>query len=266
MINKMREWLESGYPSEFVGPLIDSYVELKRTFQLGRFKPSELEGGFFVECVRRIIEHQLFETIVPIGQNLRRFNSGELTRYEQGQGDSSFCIHIPRVLWSIYSIRNQRGVGHLAQLSANIMDSTYILSACDWVMAELVRLAANASPEECQRTIDAIVQRRLPIVYEDGDIQRVLNTKLRASEQVLVLLYHNSNPVSDSTLCKWIEYSNQSVFRARVLKTLHGSRHIEYRDDVCKITPLGIKLVEESILKEDDVAAHTPWPQTSRNR
>jgi hypothetical protein len=47
--------LSAKYPEALVDELLKSYNDLKENYKLGRFKPSELEGGFFVEVVRRII-------------------------------------------------------------------------------------------------------------------------------------------------------------------------------------------------------------------
>jgi len=250
MIDLIKTQLESKYPSDLVKALIDSYIELKRNFKLGKFKPSELEGGFFVECVRRIIEFELFGTTIPISKKLSIFNDSEMKRYENANGDESFRIHIPRVLKSIYNIRNKRGVGHLSKVSANLIDSTYIVAACDWVMAELLRQVSNLEPDECQRIVDSIVLRKLPIVFEDGDTQRILNIQMSTKDKVLTLLYHNSHPIEDKKLFDWIEYSNMSVFKLKVLKPLHKSRFIEYRKNgTCVLTPKGIEYVEDVILK-----------------
>lgn len=248
MIELIRTQLEPRYPCDLVNALVDSYTELKNNFKLGRFKPSELEGGFFVECVRRIIEFELFGTATPIGKTLSSFNDNEMQRYERATGDESFRIHIPRVLKSIYNIRNRRGVGHLSKVSPNLIDSTYIVAACDWVMAELLRQVSNLEPEKCQSIVDSIVQRKLPMVFEDGDTQRILDLKMNAKDKVLVLLHHNSQQIEDEKLSNWIEYSNISLFRSRILKPLHHGRLIEYRKDgTCVLTPKGIEYVEEFI-------------------
>jgi hypothetical protein len=234
-----------GYPDDIVTELLRSYEELKLNYHLRKFKPSELEGGFFVEMVRRILEIELYQNTILTTQQLTQFNDAAIQHYEQGAGDLALRRHIPRVLRSIYNLRNNRGVGHVGPVQPNVMDSTYIMSAADWVMAELIRLIAvpTVTPDECQGMIDTLVQRRLPVVFEDGDIRRVLNTKLTTPQQVLVLLYHESGPVSDKDLQAWTEYANSTNFRT-LLRRLHRDRLIEYREKVCKLTPLGTSTVE----------------------
>ncbi|MGE5552458.1 MAG: hypothetical protein ACM3XZ_00840 [Betaproteobacteria bacterium] len=232
-----------GYPDDIVRETVRSYEELKRNYYLRKFKPSELEGGFFVEAVRRILEFELHKKYVSTSQKLPPLNDGAMQHYEQGTGDEAFRLHIPRVLRSIYNLRNNRGVGHVGQVQPNVMDSTYIMSAVDWVMAELIRQTSTLPPDECQATVDALVQRRLPLVFEDGDVRRVLDPKMPTRKQILVLLYHESGPVSEKDLQAWTEYGNTTRFR-KILRHLHKERLIEYRDGVCKITPRGIQAME----------------------
>ncbi|HEX2947157.1 MAG TPA: hypothetical protein VHT96_14520 [Clostridia bacterium] len=250
MLAVIESQLKVKYPPDIVDALLRSYLELKENFSLGKFKPTELEGGFFVECVRRIIEIELFGTIIPIGTTLNTFSDAEMKRYENATGDESYRLHLPRALRSVYNMRNKRGVGHLSHVFPNVMDSTYIVSTCDWVLAELIRLISTLAPDECQRIIDSIVQRKLPIIFEDGDIQRVLDHTMKKSDQTIVLLYHNSQPIKDDTLCRWVEYASLSMYKRRVLEPSHTARLIEYRNDgFCLITPNGIDYVERLINK-----------------
>jgi hypothetical protein len=239
--------LSAQYPNELCEELIKAYTELKKNFSLGLFKPSELEGGFFVEVTRRIIEIELFNKYVPIGKNLNNFNDGEMRRYEQAKGEESFRIHIPRVLKSIYNLRNKRGVGHLSKVSPNLMDSTLIVASCNWVLAEIIRLNSDLPADICQTIIDELVEKDLPLIFENGEVQRVLNPKISMKDQVLILLYHNHNKLTVKELLSFTEYKNTSRFKVEVLKVLHKSRLIEHHEHSCELTPLGIKVVEEII-------------------
>jgi len=95
---EIKNMLIAKYPDDLVEELLKSYQQIKENYYLGKFKPSELEGGFFVECVRRIIDLELFGQYVPIGKNLNRFNDQEMRRYENGSGDDSYRLHIPKSL------------------------------------------------------------------------------------------------------------------------------------------------------------------------
>jgi hypothetical protein len=164
--------------------------------------------------------------------------------------NDSVRFHIPRILTALYTIRNKRGVGHVGgDVNPNFMDSVFVVSGCDWVMAELVRILHDLSPIEAQKLVASIVTKKIPIVWEVGDVKRVLNPQMSARSQTLILLYHSDpDPVIDSTLCRWVGYSNCSVYASKILKPLHHERLLEYGDDHrTRLSPLGKKFVEDDL-------------------
>ncbi len=247
--------LLSRYPPDLVKALVDAYSEMQQAYLHAKYKASELEAGLFVEAARRLIELELFGKATPIGRSLPRFDDNELKRYESASGDESYRIHIPRVLRAIYNLRNKRGVGHLSTVSPNLMDATFVMAACSWVLAEFVRLADALPPNQCQQIVDSLTQRRVPLVYTDADIKRVLDPKMSARDQVLVLLYAHGESVRDETLRSWIEYRNKSRFHTNILQALHRERLIEYREGMCKLTPTGAGVAEKILSNRDS------WPK-----
>jgi hypothetical protein len=95
-------------------------------------------------------------------------------------------------------------------------------------MAELVRIFHRVTTEEAQDTVDALVERKSPLIWEIGPIKRVLVPKMSSKDQVLVLLHHSTGWVSAADLLSWVEYSNASTFRSKVLQPLHKDRLIEF--------------------------------------
>lgn len=246
--------LKSKYPHDLIDALLKAYAEIEHNFFLQKWKSSELDAGHFVEAARRMIEHSLFGSATPIGSSLPNFNDQELKRYERAAGDEAIRILIPRVLWSVYGVRNKRGVGHVGLVSPNRMDSSLILADVKWVLAEFVRLASGLAPSETQAAVDEIVEHRLDLLWKHGDVTRVLDPKVPAREQVLLLLYDKS-PQQDEDLRAAIEYANMGAFR-RILKNLHRTRLIECSAGfgTCVITSRG--LVEaEAIARRRSVLA-----------
>ena len=62
-------------------------------------------------------------------------------------------LHIPRTLRLVYDIRNKRDVAHLGpDIDPNLQDSTLVVSALDWVLAEFIRLYhAGMTPDNAQK-------------------------------------------------------------------------------------------------------------------
>jgi len=225
-----------------------AYDELEQKYFIKEWKSSELESGHFVESIRRLIEFKLFGQYTPIGNNLPNFNVQELTRYENSQGNESYRIIIPRVLFSVYCIRNKRGIGHLSLISANHQDATFILESCKWVIAEIVRLESSLDPDKTRLLVDKIIQREIEGLWEEGDIKRILIDGINLKDSILFLLFDKS-PQSDEAMRKIIEYGDKTYFR-KVLNDLHKKRLIEYQaNGQCFLSPLGRKSAETITLR-----------------
>lgn len=250
-ISSVQELLEARFDSSLVKSLLQSYAELKKSYYLGKHKPTEVEAGHFVEAARRLIEQEEEEgTFTPLGQSLRRFNNAELQRLEGVASlDDSFRFHIPRALKLIYQIRNKRGAGHLAgEVSPNYMDSLLVVSVCDWVMAELVRLCSeDISLEEAQNMVDNLVKRRIPLVQEIAGYPKILDPTLSVPRQIRVLLYiHGDEGASLAELQGWIKSATKG-YLLRAVKRLDKSADIHFDGEHCWITEKGMRYVEEKI-------------------
>lgn len=244
---QVRSIIAGAYTGEIAAEVLKAYAEIEDNFRLGKWKASELDAGHFVEAVRRLLELQLTGTYTPFTEQLSRFSDATLKQYENATGhDDSYRMLIPRALKSIYNIRNKRGVGHVAGVSPNEMDATFILYSVKWVLAEIVRLNSTLSIEDTQSVIAQIVERELSLLWKEEGFVRVLHTKMRAREKVLVLLY-DSQPRTDAELRDIAEYVSVSKFRG-VLRDLHRERLIEYRPGgECFISPLGRSTAEAII-------------------
>ena len=153
---------------------------------------------------------------------------------------------------ALYDIRNNRGVGHVGgDVDPNFMDATVVLAMAGWVLAELVRVFHGVGTQEAQETIDALVERKISLVWAVEKIRRVQDPKMKKESQTLVLLYSKPAWVSEQDLCAWVEYSTNSMFRTKILVPLHKARLIEFdaTGGRARISPLGAKKVEQDILK-----------------
>jgi hypothetical protein len=230
--------------------IINSYEEIEQNFTLSKWKPSELDAGHFVESARRFLEY-IFNhgKYTPFNKKLAPFSVGVITQYEQNTHvDDTYRKHIPRVLWAMYHIRNNRGVGHVASISPNRMDATYILHSAKWVLSEIIRMNSNYSASQSQELVDQISARQISLLWKGPKFEKVLNRDLPAWKQVLVLL-HDEDQKSEVDLRSSVENKNTTDFRNKVLGSLHekGLIHYDPESGICHISPLGIKSTEEII-------------------
>lgn len=247
----------AGLPIRLRSELLASYQEIVANYIEHRWEPSELNGGKFCEVVYSIIEGAITgkfpaksskpNDMVTACRNLERIPPDQ-TR----SGDRSLRILIPRILPSLYEIRNNRGVGHVGgDVDPNYLDATVIYGMTSWVLAELVRIFHNISTKEAQEVVDVLVERKIPLIWEIGETKRVLDPSMNSKNQTLLLLHKKPSWVPVLELSRWIEYSSESMFKTRVIIPLHRMRLIEYdpKESRVHISPTGVKEVEQRILK-----------------
>lgn len=252
MIESFKKYFEKEFPAELVNKLLHHYSRIKENYLLERHEPSELNGGKFCEVVYRLIEYKLRDDYSPLDKHIPNL-IGKLRDIENEPKDKlnkTLRIHFPRVLVSIYNIRNKRGVGHLdGKVSPNKMDSTIICSSSDWIIGELLRLYHTGDADTAQSLIDALVEINYYLVHEEEGIKRVLHPDLGYKSSILLLL-SNEYPdwVDVEALSKWIEPSSEYYFKTTILERLHNDRSIEFDQEnmKCKILPTGLKFVEKN--------------------
>jgi hypothetical protein len=243
-----------GLPVGLRTPLFQCFTEITRNFREGRWEPSELNGGKLCEIVYCILKGHVDGSFPAKPHKPRNmvFACNDLANTPTTFPES-VRILVPRMLLALYDVRNNRGVGHAgAEVNPNHMDSVAVLYMSKWVMAEIIRIFHGVDIDTATATVEALIDRALPVVWEVDGKMRVLKTSLSAREQTLVLLYHNMAAISDEVLLEWLEYSNATRFRTQILSKLHSERLIEYNAQMAKLSPTGIRYVEQNIDLELD--------------
>lgn len=240
--------LENASDVKLAEHIINSFKEVEKNFHLKSWKTSSLDAGHFVEAVRRLIELKLYGQYTPINKPLPNFNEKCLNSYLNKQGEDSYRIHIPRLLFTIYGIRNKRGIGHISNIKPNKIDATLILSSCKWVLAEIIRLNSQLPIDETEKLINEIIERNIEGIWEVGETIRILEDGLSLKEKILYLLY-NKKSLKDTDIKEITEYSNMTYLK-KTLKEFHKKRLIEYKDNgECILSPKGAVEAEKIILK-----------------
>ncbi|MBR9707259.1 MAG: hypothetical protein GOV15_02380 [Candidatus Diapherotrites archaeon] len=133
----------------------------------------------------------------------------------------------------------------------NHQDAVFILNSVNWIMAELVRVLHEVTPEDAKNIVEALITKKFPLVWEvEPGIKRILKTELPYKEKVLVLLYsEHPDAVLGKDLFLWVEHYHSTKFKKNILIPLHNEKLIEYdrEKDTTKLSPKGVKFVEENI-------------------
>lgn len=240
------KWLHSVLTEK----LVDNYRKIKQNFWLDKDEEVLEKVGKFVEIVTRILEYITankftpFENDLKVSETLKNFE-----KLPKNDFPESIRIMIPRVLYSLYTFRSKRGGAHLKGINPNHIDATYVVSACDWVVAELIRLYHADDEKEVQRIIDSIVDKKVPILEEFGDDIKILNPNLSVPNKILIILYKkHPDFVPTDDLKRWIKTKTSSINVA--LKRLDDAGLIYRKNRLSTITRKGIAYVEEK-LKEN---------------
>lgn len=249
---KIKSALLNKFPNKLVDELLDCYQEQKRNYFLGNHRPTEVEGGRFSEAAFRMLEHFTGLTATPIGRPL---DTDALIRRLQGLPSThpdSVRIHIPRTLRVVYDIRNKRDAAHLADgIDPNLQDASFVFASLDWVLAEFVRLSGGITPNEAFALIKAITVNAIPAIEDFNGFLKTLNPKLKVSEIVLLLLYHQgANGASYDDLFKWVKPAQRANLKATLTRMEHEKDFVVNSSSKYIITRLGILEVQNKKLIE----------------
>jgi hypothetical protein len=260
-------------PTDYRNRIIKAYLELKARQAEGKHDAAGLSAGKLCETVLRLLQHELKKTVTPFGQQIPNF-SGECESFAQvpkAVANESLRIVIPRGLNYLYTLRNKRGIGHAGgDVDANAIDGATIARVADWIVCELIRIFHTMSLEEADALVSSLSSRDIPDIWEVGGKKRVLRGDLDFKQKTLLLLYSSvDSAVLAEDLYTWVKYSNFAMYRKSVLVQLDVGNFVEYdRDnDTVIISPIGIKCVEEEILRAPvSAVANHSLKRTSRKR
>jgi hypothetical protein len=238
-------------PATLRTELLVAFSQIAKNYRERRWEPSELNGGKLCEVAYSIVKGYA-DLSYPKRATKPRNMVAACQALERATGaPRSIRIQIPRMLIALYEIRNNRNVGHVGgDVDPNHMDALCVLQMSKWIVAELVRVLHDIDVDEAAETVEGLIERETPIIWEVNGTKRVLDTSLTMREKSLVLLHAADGAVKERDLVSWVEHSNASVFRRDVLRTAHKAREIEYDDSAAavRISPLGIEKVETVIL------------------
>lgn len=237
-------------PSGLRDPLFDEHQLIVQNYLERKWLPSELRGGRFCEIVYTIIDGYAQGTFATAPSKPRNFPQACRNLENHSHVPRGFQILIPRMLPPLYEIRNNRGVGHVGgDVDPNHMDSTAVLGIANWIMAELVRVFHSLTTSDAQTLVEQIVERRIPVIWQVGDMKRVLDINLKMPDQTLLLIASCAAACDTDDLFKWLDYDNRAYFN-KLLRTLHSKRMVELASDgsTVQILPPGATHVEEKLM------------------
>lgn len=242
----VRESLSSkGVPSDVTGAFVGAVSDVIDHFVAGRLRPSELSGGDFVEAAFRVLQFLAQGTFTDLGRTLPRVDR-LVTELESSSLDDALRVHVPRLLRTIYDIRNRRGVGHLpGPISANRADAELIVGAIKWILCEFIRLFHTTSHDEAQRVIDRLVVSEVLGVEDfEGTLRLITTVPLSIPDSVILLLAAAGLEANRGDLSRWVRSPGRQFSTA--LGRLDDRNLIHrFSDGRVRLTTLGLRRADE---------------------
>lgn len=237
-------------PAGLRDPLITEFEQGLDEYRAADWEKVGLKAGKFCEIAYCICAGHATGTYALVPSKPSNFPQAcrNLEQYNGTKG-KSLCMQIPKVLTALYELRNNRAIGHIsAELSPNHMDAEFFMRGMKWVLAELVRNFSQLPLEDSHAVVEAVTARTFHIVWSSGDVRRVLEPAKTSSQKALILLYAEGKAVSVKQLQSWVEYSNTSEFKSKILRPLHKNAlvHFDEKAATVRILPTGQAHVEKS--------------------
>lgn len=233
------------YDEKLIEELEKIYTKILSQYKYKNWQYFGSEVGQFNEIVYRLVEKELMGKYTPLDKIIPIFNDSVLQTWENSNkicSDETFRVIIPRVLFSMFCLRNKRGMVHKNEISPNEMDANILLANVKWIISELIRKSQNVDFAEAQDIIANINTKDMDLIWNfDGKIKVLGN--MPTKKKVLILLYIK-NKMSDDDLRQQLEYTNRTLFN-KILLDLHKLQLIDYSQHFCILSPIGIKEVEK---------------------
>jgi hypothetical protein len=238
-------------PAGLRDELVRALNQIIRNYRENRWEPAELNGGKLCEVTYSILRGYV-DGNMPASASKPKDMVTACRAFENAPTSfpRSVRILIPRTLMALYEIRNNRGVGHVGgDVDPNHMDAVMVLGMSKWVVAELIRIFHQVDTATATAAVDSLIEREMPVIWSVDGKKRVLDTGLGRKDKTLLLLYSESEPVSEADLVSWLETPSAAAYRRDILRPAHEARLIEYDGDVktAQLSPRGIRYVEDKL-------------------
>jgi hypothetical protein len=184
--------LSGSIDSSILDDLIESYKTVKDSYIQQDYKKEISESGIFVENIFRVLHYVRTKEVLPeIKQGQFDDISRDLMNSSSKDHPETIRIQIPIVALQIFKIRSKSGAVHVKPIDPDFIDGKLIISACDWIMAELLRIYYDRDADAVWKLILSIVEDKTPIVQQWGD-EMFIDAKVTCEQEILIRLYKAS--------------------------------------------------------------------------
>lgn len=247
-VQQISDGLSKSIDKTLIIELLKEYRLAKRSHYLQDWEKSILHASKFSEITLAILKNVIDKDVIDINNiHFSLLCKSILGRKKESGEEEILMLAIPTTARSIYNIRNKKRVAHVKAINPDLIDSQYCISACDWILAELVMLYLKSGPKEVNTIIHSLIDKKVPFVeqFEDGSLI-VLEEGLTFKEEFMVALYQLNARMSKKELTRILKTYSQKIHVTA--KNLEDEKLVHINDDGVMLTSKGIKFAENQIL------------------
>jgi hypothetical protein len=244
----LKEELVKILPIKMVEDLIESYNELLTEYIKGNWKYALLHGGRFIENTFRALYFLATKEEIKEVKNIQKIME-TLFQIPEEKAQETIRVIIPRIAYSVYSLRSKRDSVHVKPIPSGYIDSTFVVTASGWILAEFLRLSHNVEEREIVEMINSLVSRKIPFIEKHGE-ETFVTKRLGCKEEILLLLLNTPEGMTRNQIGKILDrfYSPSRITHSleELEKNKEGSL-VVYSNETKKyyITGLGERYITQ---------------------
>ncbi|WP_162929720.1 hypothetical protein [Halobacteriovorax sp. BALOs_7] len=207
-------------PVNLAKDLIDNFYSISLDYSTASFS-NKISAGKFVETsvqVLQFLETGEYSHNPKVDSYLRSIESRSSTL------DDNLKLCIPRVLRSMYTMRNKRSIAHKNDFDPSLYDLKFLYYSAQWVLTDVLRHVSSV--KMCDAG-DLVLKIQAPVntIVEKIENKNIVHAKVSTREEICLILksiYPQKRSVSE--LCSDLDRKNQ--------KTVKNNLNILWNDKI----------------------------------
>ena len=231
-----------------VKELLFEFEKAKSYHWLGDVTKTLIHSARFSEICIACLNH-ISEPSIRIDLNkikFGKFYEKLLKLPKSSPREEVLYLAIPHVLKAIYTIRSKKRVAHIKMTNADLIDAEFAITACNWVMSQLIILYFKVSFEDAIGLTNSIMERKIPTIeqFEDDEMM-ILKKGLKFNEELLLILYQFPKRMARKELNSILK-PKKSSYISTYLNWLYKEKLIHLNKEGAIINKNGIKEIENN--------------------
>lgn len=227
MKEKIIDILSKYADKDLVEATMNSYEAVQSSYNNGDDETTLSKSGKFVENVFRVLFN------IATGTKLTEIKSGQINEISDKLENMSnttlpetIRIVIPRVAKLVYTMRSKLGSEHVKPITPDFIDARFTVSACDWILAELLRTYHVRDSSKVDELIQKVKSKEKPKL---DSIEILLANKIDeiSIPELVVIALRINNRQTKSQIIKMLSDLGRDVrswfsggnFNNRLIKT-----------------------------------------------